>query len=134
MSKLQPFMLLIDDDEDDLELFSSGLVMKGIKVKSFDSSEKALFYLTLEENDMGQPSLIILDYNMPKKNGRQVLQSIKDNKLTRNIPVVMYSTSMSPVLKTHLLEAGALDCFEKPWSYKELNRHVEKFQELAYAL
>jgi response regulator RpfG family c-di-GMP phosphodiesterase len=67
MNKLQPWILLIDDDEDDLELFSSGLEMKGVKVKAFDSSTKALFYLTLREGDMELPSLIILDYNMPKR-------------------------------------------------------------------
>ena len=134
MNKLQPWILLIDDDEDDLKLFSSGLEMKGVKVKAFDSSTKALFYLTLREGDMELPSLIILDYNMPKKNGQRVLRAIKDNKSTKDIPVVMYSTSMSGVLKTQLLAAGALDCFAKPWTQHELNCHVEKFQELAFAL
>lgn len=133
MYKPQPYILLIDDDEDDLEMFSSGLKMKDIKVKSFDSAAKALFYLTLRDGDMELPSLIILDYNMPKKNGQQVLQAIKDNMGTKDIPVVMYSTGMSEVLKNQLLAAGALDCFDKPWTQHELNCHVEKFQELAFA-
>ena len=130
MIEPQPYILLIDDDEDDLEMFSSGLEKKGVKVKTFDSSTKALFYLTLMADNKEAPSLIIMDYNMPKKNGLQVLILIKDNADTKNIPVVMYSTSMSDSLRKQLLDAGALDCFSKPWNRKELNTQVEIFQEL----
>jgi CheY-like chemotaxis protein len=72
-----------------------------------------------------------MDFNMPKKNGGQVLSLIKDNAETKDIPVVMYSTSMPDLLKEQLLNAGALDCFSKPWNTKELNAQVEIFQELA---
>jgi response regulator RpfG family c-di-GMP phosphodiesterase len=130
MIEPQPYILLIDDDEDDLEMFSSGLEKKGIKVKTFDSSAKALFYLTLMSDNKELPSLIIMDYNMPKKNGQQVLLSIKENADTKHIPVVMYSTSMPDLLRKQLANAGALDCFSKPWNTKELNTQVEIFHEL----
>jgi CheY-like chemotaxis protein len=131
MLEPQPYILLIDDDEDDLEMFSSGLEKKGIKVKTFDSSTKALFYLTLMSDNKELPSLIIMDYNMPKKNGQQVLSMIKGNAETKNIPVVMYSTSMPDLLKEKLSNAGAQDCFSKPWNTKELNTQVEIFHGLA---
>lgn len=133
MNEPPPYILLIDDDEDDLEMFSSGLENKGIKVKTFDSSTKALFYLTLMSGNGKLPSLIILDYHMPKKNGQQVLSLIKDNAGTKDIPVVIYSTGMSDNLKTQLLEAGALDCFDKPCSYQEFAAQIEIFQEMAYS-
>jgi CheY-like chemotaxis protein len=133
MHELQPYILLIDDDEDDLEMFSSELKKKGIKVKIFDSSTKALFYLTLMSGVRELPSLIIMDYNMPKKNGQQVLLLIKDNAETKDIPVVMFSTGMGFVLKNQLLEDGALDCFDKPWTHHELTTQVDIFQELAYS-
>ena len=79
-----PYILLIDDDEDDLEMFSSGLEKKGIQVKTFDSSAKALFYLTLRPGNMELPSLIIMDYNMPKKNGHQILVQLKKNANTKD--------------------------------------------------
>lgn len=134
MYQPKPYILLIDDDEDDLEMFSFELKKKGISIKTFDSSTKALCYLTFMSDIRDLPSLIIMDYNMPKRNGHQVLREIKDNKSIKDIPVVMYSTSISEVLKTQLLAAGALDCFDKPWTQHELNCHVEKFQELAFAL
>src|SRR5688572_11860237 len=132
MYEQQPYILLIDDDEDDLEMFSSGLEEKGIKVKKFGSATKALFYLTLMSETRDLPSLIIMDYNMPMKNGQEVLLLIKDNLATKDIPVVMYSGGMSGNLKTQLLNAGALDGFDKPWTQKEFNSQVEKFHKLAY--
>jgi CheY-like chemotaxis protein len=133
MYEPQPYILLIDDDKDDLEMFSSGLQKKGIKVKTFDSSTKALFHLTLMSENNEFPSLIIMDYSMPKKNGQQVLLLIKSNVVTKDIPVVIYSGGMSGTLKTKLLEAGALDGFEKPWTHQEYNKLVEIFQELTYS-
>jgi CheY-like chemotaxis protein len=133
MREPQPYILMIDDDEDDLKMFSSGLEKKGIKVKTFDSSTKAWFYLTLMSDTKELPSLVIMDYNMPKKNGLHVLLLIKGNAGTKNIPVVMYSTNMSDLLKTQLSNAGAQGCFNKPWNTKELNAQVEIFQHLAYS-
>lgn len=129
-----PYMVLIDDDEDDLEMFSSKLENKGIKVKTFTSSAKALFYLTLMSDNMELPSLIIMDYNMPKRNGLDVLLLIKDNADTRDIPVVIHSTSIPDLLREQLSDAGALDCLDKPWNYKELDSQVQKFQELFFHL
>jgi CheY-like chemotaxis protein len=128
-----PYILLIDDDEDDLEMFASGLEKKGIKVKTFDSSTKALFYLTLMSGNMELPSLIIMDYNMPKKNGHQVLLQLKNNADTKDIPVVIHSTGMSDLLREQLSGAGALNCFDKPWTFQELATQVEVFRELAFS-
>jgi CheY-like chemotaxis protein len=127
-----PYILLIDDDEDDLEMFSSELEKKDIKVKTFDSTTKALHYLTLMSGNMDLPSLIIMDYSMPQKNGHQVLVQLKNNADTKDIPVVIHSTSMSDLLKEQLLSAGALDCFCKPWTSRELTTQVEKFCEMAF--
>ena len=134
MTEPTTYILLIDDDEDDLEMISAGLELKGLNVKTFDSSAKALSYLTLLSTYSNLPSLIILDYNMPKKNGQQVLHAVKHNRLTKNIAVVMYSTGMSAILKLQLLTAGALDCFDKPWTMHDLDCQLEKFQQLATAL
>ena len=128
-----PYILLIDDDEDDLEMFSSELEKKDIKVKTFDSTTKALFYLTLMSGNLDLPSLIIMDYSMPKKNGHQVLVQLKNNADTKDIPVVIHSTGMSDLLKEQLLSAGALDCFDKPWTSRELITQIERFREIAFS-
>ena len=134
MTEPTTYILLIDDDEDDLEMISAGLELKGLNVKTFDSSAKALSYLTLLSSNSKLPSLIILDYNMPKKNGQQVLHAVKDNRVTKNIAVIMYSTGMSAFLKLQLVTAGALDCYDKPWTLHDLDCQLEKFQQLASSL
>ena len=128
-----PYILLIDDDEDDLEMFSSGLKMKGTNVRTFNSSSRALSYLNFLSGNMELPSLIIMDYNMPKKNGQQVLSLIKNNGDTKDIPVVIFSTNMHDLLRKQLSDAGAFDCFNKPWTHQEFNSLVEIFQELTYS-
>jgi response regulator RpfG family c-di-GMP phosphodiesterase len=129
-----PYILMIDDDEDDLEMLSSGLKKKGIKVKTFNSSTKALFYLTLVSGNMELPSLIIMDYNMPARNGYDVLLSIKDNNDTKDIPVAIYSTTISDVLRQQLSIAGAVYCLDKPWNCKEFDSHIQRFQDLFFHL
>ena len=110
-------------------MYSSELKLKGLKVRTFESPEKALFYLTMMSATSEMPSLIIMDYNMPKKNGYDVLLLLKQNEDTKDIPVVIYSTSISSPLKEQLLNAGALDCFTKTWTYKGFVTQVDKFQE-----
>ena len=79
------------------------------------------------------PSLIIMDYNMPKKNGQEVLSMIKHNGDTKDIPVVIYSTSMHEFLRKQLSDAGALGCFSKSWTNREFAAQVETFGQLAYS-
>jgi CheY-like chemotaxis protein len=131
MALLQALIFLIDDDEDDLEILSPLLESPCIKVRTFNSGEKAVFYMQLLADIEGHPSLIILDYNMPRINGEQLLLLIKNNGNTRHIPVVMYSTSMSLVLRKALIDLGAHDCFVKPSTYSETMRHAELFKSMA---
>lgn len=128
-----PYILLIDDDEDDLEMLSFELQKKGIRIKTFNSSTKALYYLTLMRDVRELPSFIIMDYNMPKLNGYEVLVSIKNNIDTKDIPVVIYSTDISIVLKEQLSGAGALHCLEKAWNTKDFEKQVQKFNEMNFS-
>ena len=128
-----PFILLIDDDEDDLELLTSSFETLYLRTKTCDSAENALKYLEncLTNNDL--PTMIILDYNMPRIDGQQLLSSIKKNKLLKDIPVVMYSTGMSPILKQALLDMGAYDCFVKPVNFSKFTNQLCVFKQMAYS-
>ena len=134
MDHSRPYVMLIDDDEDDLELMSSSLELAGIRIKNFNSGIKALFYLSLLSSDIDLPSLIIMDYNMPKSNGQQILLLLKSRKELKNIPVVMYSTLFSDDHKKKLYNLGALDCFIKPWAFRDFIQQVDIFRNLAYSL
>lgn len=126
-------VLLIDDDEDDLEIISSSLELQGIRTKCFNSGEEALIYLKLIEDVLDKPLLIILDYNMPKINGQQMLGLLKDTKTSKDIRVVMYSTSISADLKKDLSDLGAFECFKKPDSYRGIEAQTVIFKNLVHS-
>ena len=123
----QPYILLIDDDPDDLEMLSFALDEIDIRVKTFESSTNALFYLDLVSGNKDLPSLIIMDYNMPKMNGYVVLVLLKSNPETSRIPVLIYSTTVSPLLREKMMDAGAAGCFNKSGNSRELTRQVKIF-------
>lgn len=130
MNTHQPYILLIDDDADDLDLLSSCIQPLGVRVKCFDSGLLALSYLNIAD-PQALPSLIILDYNMPSINGQQVLLKIKNNPRTGNIPVVMYSTTVTPFLNRSSMEMGAYACYTKPDNEEEQNEQAKMFKEIA---
>ena len=66
------------------------------------------------------PYLVILDLNMPGKDGREALREIRENNRTRHIPVIMMSTSHNEYDIKFTYKAGANTYFSKPSSFQEL--------------
>jgi CheY-like chemotaxis protein len=126
------YLLLIDDDEEDLTFLATSLQALGIKTKSFNSADKAMSYLELISEKSELPVMIVSDYNMPGINGKQVLGLVKGNKKTVDIPVVVYSSIMPQTLRDVLLKLGAFDCFIKPGSLKDLSLQVKLLKELSF--
>lgn len=92
-------ILLVEDNEGDiflaLEAFEEFRIKNKISVAR--DGKEAIDFLLKEDKyeDAEYPDLIILDINLPKKNGHEVLKFIKNNPDTQNIPVIMLSTSLS---------------------------------------
>ena len=70
------------------------------------------------------PDLIILDLVMPRMDGAQVFEKLKDNRKWRNIPVIMFSAMSEEEHKLEGLEAGADDYIAKPFNPRELRARV----------
>ena len=92
-------LLLVEDNEGDVllttEALRSGKVINQISVAK--DGIAAIDFLTREEAlfNNNLPDLILLDINLPKKSGHQVLQFIKNNDYLKQIPVIMLTTSSS---------------------------------------
>ena len=127
-----PYLLLIDDDVEDLKVLATSLQILGVKTKSFDNADKAISFLDHITGSEELPTLIVSDYNMPGMNGQQVLSLIKSNKKIEDIPVVVYSSTMPLTLRDVLLKLGALDCFIKAGSLSDLTLQVNILKELAF--
>jgi CheY-like chemotaxis protein len=78
-----------------------------------------------------RPSLIVMDYKLPKENGIECVQQLKTHPQFCMIPVIMWSTSGIYSQVKAAYKAGVQAYFEKPWS---LNALVEKLQGLALLL
>ncbi len=86
--------------------------------------EEALSFLRHSDNhaDACRPDLILLDLNLPKKNGIEVLQEVKADPSLMNIPVIVFSTSDRSIDRTQSLNLGAKEYVSKP-------RNLDKFLE-----
>lgn len=105
-------ILLVEDNPGDADLAREALDNSKFnnKLQVVDDGEKAMAFLRREEpyRDAPRPDLILLDLNLPRKDGRQVLAEIKADPELMRIPVVILTTSRAEedVLKTYQLHAN----------------------------
>lgn len=88
------YILCVDDDEDDCNLLGDSVKKTGKKIELIflESGEEAIDFLTEGSQQNHLPKLVILDINMPRMNGTEVLLTIR-NKLKLNVPVVFLTTT-----------------------------------------
>ena len=105
-------ILLVEDNPGDVRLTREGLkegkVLNHLSV--VEDGVEAMAFLRQEGqySDVVRPDLILLDLNLPKKNGREVLQEIKSDPGLRSIPVVVLTTSRAEedILRSYDLHAN----------------------------
>ena len=73
-----------------------------------------------------RPSLILLDLNMPKKDGMETLQEIRSNPEIRTIPVVVLTTSRDTDLMLRIYRLGGSAFISKPTVYKDMVKAMER--------
>jgi CheY-like chemotaxis protein len=106
-------VLLVEDDPGDVllirEAFDYNKVHNNLNV--VNDGEQALAYLRREDGfaDALRPDLILLDLNLPRKDGREVLAEVKADEALRTIPIVVLTTSEAEedVLRSYELHANA---------------------------
>jgi CheY-like chemotaxis protein len=111
-------ILCIDDDAEVIDLLKHYLVPEGYSVRGASSGEEGI--------RMAQelrPSVITLDIMMPEKDGWQVLRELKNNPLTKDIPVIIHSIIENRPLA---LSLGALEVITKPSEPKKVLSVVER--------
>ena len=104
-------ILVVDDTPDNLTLMSS-LLKNDYKVKVANSGEKALRIAQSEP----PPDLVLLDIMMPGMDGYQVLEALKHDPTTHNIPVIFLTAKSEIEDEKRGLELGAVDYITKPIS------------------
>lgn len=119
-------ILLVEDNPDDVELtrlaFEESRI--GNKLVVVSDGAAALDYLFAKgkysERDPTQlPSIVLLDLNLPKIDGREVLQAIRANEATRTLPVVVLTTSAEPFDVEASYALGVNSYIQKPVDFEQ---------------
>ena len=135
MIQAQPIVILMaDDDEDDILLTQKAL-QKGKLLNTLYSvrdGEELLDYLLhrgayADEAEFPRPGIVLLDLNMPKKDGREALREIKANPDIQDIPIVVFSTSKAEEDIYRSYKLGVNSFITKPVTFDNL---IEVMQAL----
>jgi diguanylate cyclase (GGDEF)-like protein len=112
-------ILVTDDDPDLRDILRSVLEPNGFQVLEASDGQAAL-----ELIHERPPQLIILDYNMPRMDGRQVCTALKQDVLLRHIPIIMLTGRGEVNQKVEGMDAGVDDYLVKPFEPQELLARV----------
>jgi DNA-binding response OmpR family regulator len=116
MSKI----LILDDDQDLLSVVKSLLKKNGFDVWAFANWQKAW-----EDIKRNKPNLILLDVFLKGMDGMDVCKKLKASTLTRNIPVIMFS-SYPNIAEIAIHEFGADEFIAKPFEVNEMVRKINE--------
>lgn len=124
----QPIVILMaDDDADDRMLTRDALAESRVlnDLRFVEDGEELMEYLTRagkysDEESSPRPGLILLDLNMPKKDGREALKEIKAHPELRQIPIVVMTTSKAEEDIFRSYDFGASSFITKPVTFERL--------------
>lgn len=108
-------VLAIDDDKTTLGILESQLNSLGYRVVTERSAVKGV-----EMAKEFTPDIILLDLNMPVMNGFEVMSSLRKDKLTKGIPVLMLTVSKDKEAVIEAMRHGAIDYIVKPYNIDKL--------------
>lgn len=124
-------VLVVDDSEDDVVLLQEafGDCPMVNFVKTVEDGEAAIRYLKRQApfEHAKRPGLVLLDINMPRKNGFEVLAEIRSDPELRQVPVVMLTTSKqeSDILRAY--STGACSFISKPVNFTKMKQIAQHF-------
>jgi CheY-like chemotaxis protein len=129
-------LLIAEDDEDHYLLIKEALAAAGASPNLFQVKDGVeLLDFLLNKGSYGdtarfpKPSLILLDLNLPKKDGRWALKEIKSHPQLKSIPIIVLTTSQQAEDITCCYREGANAFIQKPAGFKELVDAMKSLSE-----
>jgi DNA-binding response OmpR family regulator len=120
VSGRRPLILVADDDPDIRSLVALRLERSGYDVVAAGDGEQALA-TALER----VPDVALLDVMMPKLDGYEVTQRLRELEATRHLPIILFTARVQETDIARGVEAGADDYVKKPFSTNELRDRVQ---------
>lgn len=123
-------LVLADDDEDDCLLFKEAIDEIPIVTNLLivNNGEQLMQLLKLTSDSIS--TVLFLDLNMPRKNGFECLNEIRQNDKYKTFPVIIYSTSFDEEMIERLYKNGAQYYIRKPVEFSKLKKVIYQALEL----
>ncbi len=129
-------ILLVEDNEADVYLFCKALETTDLKFELtvIRDGAEALAFVRHEGKyaTSSVPNLVVLDLNLPKEGGVQVLQAIREGKIFSDVPVAIVSSSASPQDRHETGKLGVDRYITKPPNLEEFLKIGQIFRELLF--
>lgn len=126
-------VLLVEDNPDDVTIVKRAMRKSDLKCDLYVASdgEEALDMLARkgEFEDTPRPDLVLLDINLPKINGLEVLAKIKQDDQLKRIPVIVLTISEREEDMARAYDSGAASYMTKPVDSKDFERLIQTVQE-----
>ncbi len=123
------YVLLVEDDRLHSQLFTMAWHDAGVTSPVVIASDAAAAFRLLRDRDAGgqptAPALVLLDLNLPGRDGLEILAEIRRDPALRNLRVVVFSTSSSPADIDAAVAGGADGYVTKPLRYRDLVSEIE---------
>ncbi len=137
LDKRPPIMLIAEDDPDDRQWIKEALAETQVnaEVRFVEDGEDLMDFLFHRgkyktTSTLSYPGVILLDLNMPKKDGREALKEIKSDPRLRHIPIIILTTSKSKEDVFRTYDLGANSVILKPLKfsgYVDIMRNLKQF-------
>lgn len=134
LMKANKYILIAEDDEDDQFLLASAfkevsgdtqLVFVENGIELIDHFRK------FDDGSVNLPSLLIVDLNMPKKNGKEAIKELLNKEYFTSFKTIIFSTTGNEIEKMKCRDMGINDFFVKPSDYSSLLNVVTEFKKMA---
>ncbi|WNZ22202.1 response regulator [Leptolyngbya sp. NK1-12] len=127
-----PPMLIVEDSNEDFEALQRFLRRSplAVPIQRCTNGEQALAFLYrtgkyVDRESAPRPGLIVLDLNLPRTDGREVLRRIKQDEGLKTIPVVVFTTSDNPKDIEDCYRYGVNSYIVKPIDFTQLKRDIQ---------
>lgn len=134
---LKDYILIAEDDEDDQFLLKSAFSEIDYNVDLIFVNNGIDLLNHFGNVDNGSisrlPLLLVVDLNMPKKNGKEAIRELSTKQYFKDFTTIIFSTTSNDAEKNRCRELGVNDFFVKPSNYKDLIEVVNTFKTLAVA-
>lgn len=117
-----PLILAVDDDEDNLLLITQVLSLSNY---SFITATNGLMALSMAEERL--PDLVLLDVMLPDLDGAELVQRLRQNSQTVQIPVIAVTAMARQEDRDRLIAAGCNDYISKPYMVDDLEELIRRY-------